>query len=206
MTTPSPLTLSPASTGLVVIDIQERLVAAMPEESGAQAIARAERLVEGAKITGLPVLVTEQYPKGLGPTVPSLKEKAVGAGATFLEKVEFDASANEGIRAQLLRWRAEGRTAIVLAGMEAHICVYQTARGLSSLGFSVHVPRVPTSEHRHEVSGPNINVRASPRSEWRGVARASPRSAEVRASPRSEWRGVARASTNAPVQGHVGSS
>lgn len=139
MTTPSPLTLSPASTGLVVIDIQERLVAAMPPESGAQAIARAERLVEGAKITGLPVLVTEQYPKGLGATVTSLKEKATGAGATFLEKVEFDATANEAVRAHLLRWRAEGRTAIVLAGMEAHICVYQTARGLASLGFSVHV-------------------------------------------------------------------
>ncbi|MBX7194984.1 MAG: isochorismatase family protein [Sandaracinaceae bacterium] len=139
MTTPSPLSLRAATTALLVIDVQERLASAMPEEAGKSAIARTERLVEGARILGLPVLVTEQYPKGLGPTVPSLKEKLDGAGASLLEKLEFDATENEGVRAHLERWRAEGRTAIVLAGMEAHICVYQTARGLSSRGFSVHV-------------------------------------------------------------------
>lgn len=139
MTTPSPLSLRAATTALLVIDVQERLVAAMPEEAGKIAVARAERLVEGAKIVGIPVLVTEQYPKGLGATVPSLKEKALAADASFHEKVEFDATENDAVRAQLLRWRADGRTAIIVAGMEAHICVYQSARGLSSLGFSVHV-------------------------------------------------------------------
>ena len=139
MSATSPLTLSPSSTALVVIDVQERLVAAMPEEGAAQTIARAERLISGAKGLALPVLVTEQYPKGLGLTVGSLRDKALDAGALFLEKLEFDATANEAVRAQLLRWGAEGRTASVLAGMEAHICVYQTARGLTSLGFAVHV-------------------------------------------------------------------
>lgn len=139
MTTPSPLSLRAATTALLVIDVQERLAAAMPQEAGALAIARTERLVEGAAIVGIPTLVTEQYPKGLGGTVPTLKDKAVAAGATFLEKVEFDATENEAVRAQLLRWRADGRTAIIVAGMEAHICVYQSARGLSSLGFTVHV-------------------------------------------------------------------
>lgn len=139
MTTPSPLSLRAATTALLVIDVQERLVAAMPEEAGKSAVARAERLVEGAKIVGIPVLVTEQYPKGLGATVPSLQEKAIAADASFHEKVEFDATENDAVRAQLLRWRADGRTAIIVAGMEAHICVYQSARGLSSLGFSVHV-------------------------------------------------------------------
>ncbi len=139
MTTPSPLALRSASTALLVIDVQERLLAAMPDEAGKSAVARAVRLVEGAKIVGIPVMVTEQYPKGLGATVPSLKDEASAADATFHEKIEFDATENEAVRAQLLRWRADGRTAIIVAGMEAHICVYQSARGLASLGFSVHV-------------------------------------------------------------------
>jgi len=139
MTTQSPLSLRAASTALLVIDVQERLAGAMPEDAGKSAIARTERLVEGAAIVGLPVLVTEQYPKGLGPTVASVRTKADEAGAAFLEKIEFDATENEAVRAHLERWRGEGRTAIIIAGMEAHICVYQTARGLASLGFSVHV-------------------------------------------------------------------
>jgi nicotinamidase-related amidase len=135
----APIALRPDTTALLVIDVQERLAAAMPEDAGPSAIRRAERLLEGAKILGVPALVTEQYPKGLGPTVPSVRAKADEAGATVLEKLEFDASANDGVRAHLERWRSEGRTAIVLAGMEAHICVFQTARGLAAKGFSVHV-------------------------------------------------------------------
>jgi len=139
MTVPSPLSLRPQSTALLVIDVQERLAAAMPEEARVSAISRTERLLEGAQSVRIPALVTEPYPKGLGPTVASVRTRAEEAGATFLEKIEFDATANEGVRAHLERWRSEGRTAIVLAGMEAHICVYQTARGLSSRGFAVHV-------------------------------------------------------------------
>jgi nicotinamidase-related amidase len=138
--TPTPeLALAPSSTALLVIDVQERLAAAMPEEARASAVSRTERLLEGARIVGIPALVTEQYPKGLGPTLPGVRAKAEEAGATFVEKLEFDATANEAVRAHLERWRAEGRTAIVLAGMEAHICVYQTARGLATRGFTVHV-------------------------------------------------------------------
>lgn len=139
MTSPSALRLSPASTAVLVIDVQERLAAAMPESAGARVLARCERLVEGAQALGLPVIVTEQYPKGLGQTQPSLREKAQAAGARFFEKLEFDATANEPLRAALERWRSEGRTAIVLCGLEAHICVYQSARGLAELGFTVHV-------------------------------------------------------------------
>jgi len=139
MTVPSPLSLRAQSTALLVIDVQERLVAAMPEDARSAAVARTERLLEGAKIVGIPALVTEQYPKGRGPPVARVPAKAEDPGATFLEKIEFDATENEGVRAHLERWRSEGRTAIVLAGMEAHICVYQTARGLTSRGFAVHV-------------------------------------------------------------------
>lgn len=131
--------LRPDTTALLVIDVQERLAAAMPEDAGPSAVRRTERLLDGARILGVPVLVTEQYPKGLGPTLPGVRAKAEEAGATFAEKLEFDASANDAVRAHLERWRSQGRTAIVLAGMEAHICVFQTARGLAANGFSVHV-------------------------------------------------------------------
>jgi nicotinamidase-related amidase len=135
----APIVLRPDTTALLVIDVQERLAAAMPDDSGPSAVRRTERLLEGAKILGVPALVTEQYPKGLGPTLAGVRAKAEEAGATFVEKLEFDASANEAVRGHLERWRSEGRTAIVLAGMEAHICVFQTARGLAAKGFAVHV-------------------------------------------------------------------
>lgn len=138
MTTPH-LTLDPAKTALLVIDIQERLAPAMPEATGPRAVERAERLVVGAHLLGVPVLATEQYPRGLGPTLPSLKKALDDAGATILEKIEFSVAANETIRVTLERLIREGRRSIVLAGMEAHICVYQSARDLAEMGFSVHV-------------------------------------------------------------------
>ena len=134
----SDLALQPNTSFLLVIDVQERLVAAMPEEVH-QALRRTERLIDGAITLGIPVLVTEQYPRGLGPTVASVKEKADTAKATFIEKLEFDASANEGIRAKLERLRAEGRTTALVCGLEAHICVYQSVRGLVNQGFRAHI-------------------------------------------------------------------
>lgn len=137
--TPSDLALVPAQSALLVIDVQERLAAAMPEASGRRAQERTERLVAGAALLGVPVLATEQYPKGLGPTLPSLRAALDAAKASLYEKLEFEASRNEAVRAHLGRWLEEGRRSIVLAGMEAHICVYQSARGLEAMGFRVHV-------------------------------------------------------------------
>ena len=128
-------------TVLLVVDVQERLAPAMPG-GGEPVVKNVDRLLEGARLLGLPVVVTEQYPKGLGPTVAPLRERL----ATFtpppvpLEKTEFDATANAGIAARLEELRAAGRTHAILTGMEAHICVYQTARGLVDRGWHVHVP------------------------------------------------------------------
>lgn len=132
------LALQPHTSFLLVIDVQERLLAAMPDEVQ-QALRRTERLVEGAQVLGIPVVVTEQYPRGLGPTVLTLKEKALAAGAAFIEKLDFDASANEAVRLHLEKLRAEGRTTALVCGLEAHICVYQSVRGLVNQGFRVHV-------------------------------------------------------------------
>ena len=134
----SDLVLQPHTSFLLVIDVQERLVAAMPE-AVQEAVRRTERLIEGAAALGIPVVVTEQYPRGLGATVSTVKEKALTANATFIEKIEFDASANAGVHAHLEGLRAQGRTTALVCGLEAHICVYQSVRGLVTQGFRVHI-------------------------------------------------------------------
>ena len=113
---------------LLVVDIQERLAAAMPQEPFARMLARTQALIEGAKVLGLPVQVTEQYPKGLGHTMPALTEKLAGARA--VEKTEFTACV-AGIRDAL-----GARKQVLIAGMETHICVYQTVRDLAEGGFT----------------------------------------------------------------------
>lgn len=138
MTTASELALSPKDTAVLIIDVQERLCAAMPE-GGAACIKNAGILVDGAAVLGVPVLVTEQYPKGLGHTVPALREKIDAAKAPVFEKVEFAAPANPAFQERLDALVAGGVRSVVVAGMEAHICVYQSVRALADRGLRVHV-------------------------------------------------------------------
>jgi len=84
---------------------------------------------------GLPVVVSQQYPKGLGPTVAAL-ESIIPPTAHRFDKVEF--SAASGLPPQLIGAK-DGRDQWIVCGMETHICVYQTARGLVDRGFQVHV-------------------------------------------------------------------
>jgi nicotinamidase-related amidase len=115
-------------TALVVIDVQEGFRPAVGEFD---AVARnAGLLVQGARILGLPVLVTEQYPRGLGETVPEVAEHL--DGAPRLEKVEFDATDVEG-------FDLAERDQALLCGIEAHVCVAQTAAGLLDRGVDVQV-------------------------------------------------------------------
>src|SRR5687768_8607079 len=108
-------TLDPAASTVVLIDLQVRL---MPAIEGATAvIANARRLRDAAGLLAVPVLYTEQNPKGLGPTVPELASNA----APVVSKMTFDAS-----RADDFARAADGRSQIVVAGVEAHICVLQT--------------------------------------------------------------------------------
>ena len=113
---------------LLIVDIQEKLCAAMPSDGLARMVGRTQALIEGAKVLGLPVRLTEQYPKGLGRTLPALTEKLFGV--TPVEKVEFTACV-PGITGEL-----GNRRVVLVAGMETHICVYQTVRDLAERGFT----------------------------------------------------------------------
>jgi nicotinamidase-related amidase len=122
--------MSPADTGLLVIDVQEKL---LPVIHGADRMVKnIAFLIDGAKLLGLPVQVTEQYPKGLGRTVAELASRLPPAP----EKVGFSCCA---IPAVVSNFRQAGRPKLLLAGIETHVCVQQTALDLLALDFRVYI-------------------------------------------------------------------
>lgn len=126
--------LEPAKTVLVVIDVQERLCAAMDQEVLRRLTRNIGILLESAKELGIPAIVTEQYVKGLGPTLSELREKATTA--SYHEKLTFSCCGDELFTNQL---KQSGRTHIIVAGMETHVCVLQTVLDLLADGYDVHV-------------------------------------------------------------------
>ncbi|MDD5471911.1 MAG: hydrolase [Sideroxydans sp.] len=119
---------------LLVVDVQERLSAAMDQDGLQRAVKHIGILLESAHALSVSVIVTEQYVKGLGPTVAAVKEKT--GNATFFEKISFSCCGNADLMAQL---RQSGRTQIVVCGMETHVCVQQTVLDLLQEGYVVHV-------------------------------------------------------------------
>ena len=119
---------------LVVIDVQEKLCLAMDDKVLREITKNIGILLEGARELNLPVLITEQYVKGLGATIPELKEKAVDAHC--FEKMTFSSCGSPGFVETL---KGTGRTQIIITGMETHVCVLQTVIELRDAGFEVHV-------------------------------------------------------------------
>lgn len=137
----SPWLVDRSDAVLVVIDMQERLAAAMPGRD--HVVARVVTLAKAAKILGMPILVTRQNPSGLGDTLPDVAE-AVGEH-TPIDKMAFCCREDKTFSDQLaLTWRGQ----IVLVGMEAHICVTQTALALVEDGYRVHVVSDATCSRR----------------------------------------------------------
>jgi nicotinamidase-related amidase len=132
-----------AESQLLVVDIQERLVPAM--EPDRPFIATAAKLLQAANALKIPVLASEQYPKGLGRTVPELA--GLIPEADRYEKMEFSCYANGAIRQALA---GVNRAQIVLAGIEAHVCVLQTALELAAAGSAVFVVADATASRRAE--------------------------------------------------------
>jgi nicotinamidase-related amidase len=136
--------LVPESTLLLVVDVQAKLAAAMPEDAISRLVSNASILLDAAKILGVPVLATEQYPKGLGSTIPALGALLRTAP---LAKTTFDACSDLAI-ARAIADRAP--RAVVVVGMETHVCVYQTARELVQRGFATYVVADAVSSRREE--------------------------------------------------------
>lgn len=122
--------MSRTDTALLVVDIQEKLVGAVA--GGVEVIWNARRLIDGARILGLPVGATEQYPKGLGPTVPDLAERL----GKVPSKVSFSCMACGSIFED---WRSRGVHKLLVCGMETHVCVQQTVLDLLADGWRVYV-------------------------------------------------------------------
>jgi nicotinamidase-related amidase len=118
---------------LVVVDVQDRLAAVM--EGRERVVQRTKLLIEGAKILGLPIILTEQYPKGLGPTVSEIRE-VLPPEVRPVEKLHFSCCGEPAFMDAL---KKTGRTKVLLAGMETHICVLQTTLCLIAAGYTVHV-------------------------------------------------------------------
>jgi nicotinamidase-related amidase len=123
-------TLTSPEAVLMIIDIQERLVP--PMKYGGQVIKKTNILLSIAGDLGIPVMVTEQYPRGLGKTVPEL---AAGPEAATFEKVTFSGCTGD-VTSKL---SGLGRKKIIVTGMETHVCVFQTVRDLLALGYQVFV-------------------------------------------------------------------
>jgi nicotinamidase-related amidase len=122
---------------LLVVDIQERLAPAMPQQVLEQVVKNSRILIETARRLKLPIVVSQQYPKGLGATVPQIEEALAGAEDLHrFDKLEFSAvdCAAFGELAPKL-----GRDQWIVCGMETHVCVYQSVRGLVARGYAAHV-------------------------------------------------------------------
>lgn len=111
---------------LVVIDVQEGF---RPYDAFDGVVGGCAKLVEAARVLGVPVVVTEQYPKGLGRTAPEVGLE----GETPVEKTVFSAARAEG-------FDLHGRDQAIVCGIEAHVCVSQTVHDLLGQGVEVHVP------------------------------------------------------------------
>ncbi len=118
-------------TLLVFVDVQEKLFRVMHDKE--TLLSNLQKLLQGIRILGIPVLVTEQYPQGLGPTLPGLA--TLIPDFQPLPKVCFSCWADDEFRARLA---AFCRPQILLCGIEGHVCVYQTARDLVDQGFETY--------------------------------------------------------------------
>ncbi len=117
---------------LVVIDLQERLMNAMPDRE--KVYKNTALLLDTAKQLQIPVIVTEQYPRGLGPTVQQIKEHL--ADYEYLDKGSF--TAYDGLQEKLAN---SERKTLIITGSETHVCVFQTARDMIEAGYNVHLAK-----------------------------------------------------------------
>lgn len=119
----------------VIIDAQEKLLSAMPAGVAERIVERIGVLLTSSNTLSVPVIVTEQYPQGLGLTAPALSEQLID-GTAVIDKTAFSAAQDVRFNEQL---KHMGRQQVILVGMETHICILQTAIDLQQQGYQVFV-------------------------------------------------------------------
>jgi nicotinamidase-related amidase len=127
------------TAALLVIDVQERINSVMVDQGH---LPRIEVLIEACRALEVPVIGSEQYPKGLGPTVEPL---AGLLGDTPAAKDTFSCARDTGLREDIA---ASGRPEVIVTGIETHVCVLQTALDLLDAGYRVHVPHDAVNSRR----------------------------------------------------------
>jgi nicotinamidase-related amidase len=136
--------LEASKASLLLVDIQERLLPAM--DAPGRVIAKSQILLQAAQTLGLPVTISEQYPKGLGKTVVSLQ---CNDAATF-EKLSFSCWRDEALKKHFINLHETSRPLVIVAGIEAHVCVLQTCVDLAHAGFGVFAVADATSSRKPE--------------------------------------------------------
>src|SRR6056297_468577 len=120
------------NTALVLIDVQEKLFPYIAENE--LLLTNLIKMIRGAKVLDIPIIVTEQYRKGLGATLPQLG--TVLGEFNSLEKISFSCCGEESFTEQIAQL---DRNQLLICGIETHICVYQTCRELDNSGYYVHL-------------------------------------------------------------------
>jgi nicotinamidase-related amidase len=172
MSAPDPLMRSPElmsarDTALLVIDVQEKVIGLVPDRK--RIVWNVRRLVDGAKLLGLPAVGTEQYPQGLGKTVPELAERL----GPLPDKIAFSCRGCAGLFSDLDQ---RGVFKILVVGIETHVCVQQTVLDLLAAGVRVYVAvdavgaRYPIDHEialrRMESSGATLTTTEAALFEW----------------------------------------
>jgi len=139
--------LDAAKTSLLVIDVQERLLPAMAAPE--QVVAKTTILLKAARELGLTITLSEQYPRGLGHTVPEL----AGNDATVFEKLSFSCWRDAAIKDHFIKMHEGGRPLVIVAGIEAHVCVLQSCIDLANAGFGVYAVADATSSRSASSAG-----------------------------------------------------
>lgn len=134
---------------LVIIDIQEKLVKAA--SNGEKTIINTSKISQAAQILSIPVIITEQYPKGLGATVESI----TGSDAFIMEKSSFSAFKEPEFEQKI---NSLNRKQVILCGIETHICVLQTAIDLCKNGYEVYVLKDCVSSRSEEEQNSGLEL------------------------------------------------
>jgi nicotinamidase-related amidase len=168
----SPEVMRPADTALLVVDVQERLIAVEPD--GPRIVWNCRRLLDAARILGVRAFATEQYPEKLGPTVKQLSERI---SEPIPGKMAFSCG---GCAALFTDWQARGIHRVLVCGIETHVCVQQTVLDLLAAGYQVLVAADAVGarhkiDHKYalrrmEASGAILTTTESALFEWCGVA------------------------------------